>query len=661
MRRPWAIWSVFAGCLVVVLSGTGYISARAIELDRKDAAAARQAALEENVRLAQWRMQAALMPILGRENARPYFEYAAFYPLERAYTNMLMALKFGDVLVPSPLLTFQSPYVKLHFQLDLGSGELSSPQAPTGNMLDLAQGRYGAAEQIDRAARELAQLRQIAGVDALRLLAMQCPAPRDPAPVAGSEEELELQPHREGDRLVPHAGDIVRFQRQSEQVQQQLNDADWQRRKSAQSKYLETSKTGSRVVPSDAVRQQSAESQAGGAGQAAAPPTARAQQQEAPQPSAAAQQSAQPAPSDEVIALEGEATALFVADDQLLLLRRVSVNAQQLLQGCWLDWPAVRSMLLAEVADLLPNAQLVPIRADQPTAGAVESRLLAGVPLRLIPGALPGDGMAISSSTRLSLLIAWACVLLAVAAVMVLLKAAVSLSERRADFVSAVTHELRTPLTTFRMYTQMLSDGMVTDAAKRQAYLETLRGEADRLGHLVENVLAYARLERSNGPSRQERLTVVDLLGRVEQRLRRRVEQGGMAWVVEVAEGANGATLQVDPTAVEQILFNLVDNACKYANHEDQADRRVELSVEAEADGVRFRVTDHGRGVEADVRDRLFRPFSKSAHAAANSAPGVGLGLALCKRLAERLNGSLTLERSGESGATFTLTLPRST
>ncbi len=69
------------------------------------------------------------------------------------------------------------------------------------------------------------------------------------------------------------------------------------------------------------------------------------------------------------------------------------------------------------------------------------------------------------------------------------------LSERRRIFVSAVTHELRTPLTTFRLYTDMLADGMVSGEEKRRSYLERLRGEAQRLSHLVENVLFYARLE----------------------------------------------------------------------------------------------------------------------------------------------------------------------
>ena len=76
-----------------------------------------------------------------------------------------------------------------------------------------------------------------------------------------------------------------------------------------------------------------------------------------------------------------------------------------------------------------------------------------------------------------------------------LLLGALSLGKRRADFVSAVTHELRTPLTTFRMYAEMLADDMVPDPDQRREYLSTLLVESNRLRHLVENVLTYARLE----------------------------------------------------------------------------------------------------------------------------------------------------------------------
>jgi len=124
--------------------------------------------------------------------------------------------------------------------------------------------------------------------------------------------------------------------------------------------------------------------------------------------------------------------------------------------------------------------------------------------------------------------VAWACVLLAAAAVAGLLHGTVSLSERRADFVSAVTHELRTPLTTFKMYSEMLAEGMVQDEQKRRSYLSTLCAEANRLSHLVENVLAYARLRTRQRASRIEKIPLGDLLDRVQGRLLQRAERAEM-------------------------------------------------------------------------------------------------------------------------------------
>ena len=89
MTRRWQLWVVFALCLGVLLVGVGGISLAAIRLDRAEADARRQAGVEEDVRLALWRMDSAVAPLIARESARPYFVYAPLYAPERAYTRML--------------------------------------------------------------------------------------------------------------------------------------------------------------------------------------------------------------------------------------------------------------------------------------------------------------------------------------------------------------------------------------------------------------------------------------------------------------------------------------------------------------------------------------------------------------------------------------------
>jgi signal transduction histidine kinase len=135
---------------------------------------------------------------------------------------------------------------------------------------------------------------------------------------------------------------------------------------------------------------------------------------------------------------------------------------------------------------------------------------------------------------------------------------------------------------------------------------------------------------------------------------------------VDAAADVLKCGVKCDPSAVEQILFNLVDNACKYAANGSPAANANEcellLSVSQAAGGanrgrVELRLADHGPGISREERRRIFQPFRKSAQDAAHSAPGVGLGLSLSRRLARDMNGELEYEPRPD-GACFVLTLP---
>ncbi len=336
--------------------------------------------------------------------------------------------------------------------------------------------------------------------------------------------------------------------------------------------------------------------------------------------------------------------------DELVLVRRVVQDGRVRLEGSWIDWPVLRSLLLREIEDLWPSATLVAANAESLDDA---DRRLATLPVRLDVAldavALPSE----ASPLRLSLAVGWVFVLLATSAVVVLLRASLALSERRAAFVSAVTHELRTPLTTFRMYTEMLGEGMVED--KRERYVATLRREAERLGHLVENVLSYARIESDRVVRSRERIGVADLVDRLADRLVERTRAGGVELELDVADDAAAATVSVDPPAIEQILFNLVDNATKYGATE--ADPRVRVAIERTGGELAIHVRDHGPGIPADERRGIFAPFAKGRAHAAGTKPGVGLGLALSQRLAREMGGRLQLVPS-DRGADFVLTLP---
>ncbi|MBL4684659.1 MAG: HAMP domain-containing histidine kinase [Nannocystaceae bacterium] len=339
-------------------------------------------------------------------------------------------------------------------------------------------------------------------------------------------------------------------------------------------------------------------------------------------------------------------------EDELLLLRRVRTDNGEAIHGVWLNWPVLHEQLLGEVRAQLPRAKLVAV--DEQALTTDLENLLATLPIRLVPGA--PDGLLERSASLLpSLALGWIGVLAAIIAVFAVLRWSLALAERRAVFVSTVTHELRTPITTFRMYTEMLQEGMV-DEAKRGHYLATLRREADRLGELVENVLAYARIESNRAPLTPETLTIDALLSRMRDRLTERAASADLE--LHIAMGALAdASVRVDPVAVEQILFNLVDNAAKYGACE--ASPRVELTARECGTRIAVCIRDYGPGIAPEERKTIFAPFTKARVDDSGTKPGVGLGLALSKRLAQQLSGELTVE-SSDPGVRFVLSLPRS-
>ncbi|MBK1835482.1 sensor histidine kinase [Roseibacillus ishigakijimensis] len=336
-------------------------------------------------------------------------------------------------------------------------------------------------------------------------------------------------------------------------------------------------------------------------------------------------------------------------DKELFLIRDYQIGEERRRQGIWLRADELRENLLAGVKDWLAKATLEPVGK----VNSADPLALVSLPWRLARQESPHAEVPGWTPLRISLLVGWMALILALLAASFLVRGVVRLSERRADFVSSVTHELRTPLTTFRLYSGMLVDGMVPEGEKRQRYLETMSSEAERLHHLVENVLAYSRLERGGPGVRMESSTLGVLWDRCCERLRERVEQENARFVL--VNASPDFALTTDLSGVEQILFNLVDNACKYGLPES-GPREVRVEVVAEGREARILVCDRGRGIRFSERRRLFRPFHKSATAAASSQPGVGLGLSLCRRLARLLGGDLTLERVPE-GACFQLRL----
>ena len=532
---PRRVWTAYAACVLGAAVALAALTQRALEADRADAAARHEAAVEENARLALWRIDSAVGALVARETA--------------------------NVRRRQPL-----PPVREAFVID-ASGRQRIVAGATGKA---GGGSFDAA-----------------------LLATRLPKP---AARPAMEDGLATNaPVQQADTEPVGNAQAQRFRSAVEFNRRQTANIDLQNQVAGQ------------IQSDDA-----------------------------------------PADSPPLAPL----AAVWVGE-ALVLARRVATRpGNEEIEGCVLDWPALRADLLASIADLLPLAALEPVANADP---AREPHLLAAIPARLVPGDVAQPVDASWSPLRGSLVAAWGAMAVAATALAALLASVLALADRRAAFVSSVTHELRTPLTTFRLYSGMLEEGMVPQA-EIQGCHATLRREADRLTHLVENVLAYAGLERGRHAARTSPVPVADLLARTVTRGAERAEAAGFGWRVEVAPNVETAVVLSDPAAVEQVLFNLVDNACKYGR--GAASAAIDIAVGRRGGHLAIAVRDHGPGIAPREAARLFEPFRRSARDAAEGGAGVGLGLALARRLARQMGGDLVSDPPADGGARFVLTLP---
>jgi len=228
----------------------------------------------------------------------------------------------------------------------------------------------------------------------------------------------------------------------------------------------------------------------------------------------------------------------------------------------------------------------------------------------------------------------------------------VRFAERRNNFVAAVSHELKTPLTAIRMYGEMLRDGMVGDDRKRQEYYGTITAESERLTRLINNVLEFSRLEQGT----REMSLVVGPIGPVVREAADILEPHAreVGFHIEVEVEAGLPPVRFDRDAVLQVVFNLVDNALKYAR--DAGQRVIAVRCFREGGGVAVAVRDRGPGVPARHLAKIFEPFYRGEDELTRTAKGTGIGLALVRGLADTMGAAVTGRNLAEGGFEVALT-----
>ncbi|MGI8516639.1 MAG: ATP-binding protein [Acidimicrobiia bacterium] len=220
-------------------------------------------------------------------------------------------------------------------------------------------------------------------------------------------------------------------------------------------------------------------------------------------------------------------------------------------------------------------------------------------------------------------------------------------AQMKTDFVSVVSHELRTPLTSIiGSLDTVARPELAPDTEAARNLLSTARRQAGRLQRLIEDLLIVSRLERNAVPIQLEKVVLETFLADVV----------GALQIAQVQIDVEPADLNVlsDPDHLERVFLNLLENAVKYA-----PDSPVEVKAIALANQVEVSVIDHGFGIPAGQRERIFHRFTQLEGSATRTRGGTGLGLNIVKGLAEAMKGGVEMRDTPGGGATFVVTLPR--
>ncbi len=228
-------------------------------------------------------------------------------------------------------------------------------------------------------------------------------------------------------------------------------------------------------------------------------------------------------------------------------------------------------------------------------------------------------------------------------------------ARRKTSFVSNVSHELKTPLTTIRMYAELLGEGRISEAAKRQRYLQVIIAESQRLTRLVNNVLDFSRLEQRRKQYHLITLSLSELIHQVLDGQTLQLTEAGIKLTRRIPEQPQ--EVRADRDAVEQVLLNLIDNAVKYAAQGGEL--IIELQQRDKTAAVY--ILDRGPGIPAAHQERIFDQFHRVDNDLTCNRPGCGLGLSIARHLLQDMHGSLRYVSRDGGGACFVMELPLAT
>jgi two-component system, OmpR family, phosphate regulon sensor histidine kinase PhoR len=227
------------------------------------------------------------------------------------------------------------------------------------------------------------------------------------------------------------------------------------------------------------------------------------------------------------------------------------------------------------------------------------------------------------------------------------------LENTRQEFVANVSHELRTPLSLIKGFVETLRDGAKDDPELAARFLRTIEKHTDRLTYLIEDLLTVSQLESGQIVMNLHELELREEAAHVLDDLKSRAAEKNVTLENNLPVELRA---KADADRLQQVLFNLVENAIKYG----AAGGRVTVGGMPNSNGkVEVWVRDDGPGIPAEAKERIFERFYRVDRARSRESGGTGLGLSIVKHIVQAHGGEVWVKSEPGNGATFFFTLPK--
>jgi len=226
------------------------------------------------------------------------------------------------------------------------------------------------------------------------------------------------------------------------------------------------------------------------------------------------------------------------------------------------------------------------------------------------------------------------------------------LSKMKSYFISTVSHEFKSPLTSIRQMAEMLVHGRVPSPERQQKYYTSILKQSERLSHLIDNILDFSKMEEGQKLFHFEKADITPVVSDIVESFQQHTVDQGFHINLVIPDPLPDVVF--DREAMEQVMHNLLDNACKYSGDS----RKIEVHLLSKGNKIIISVRDNGVGIRKEDHDKIFSRFYRAGEELTQTVKGSGIGLTIVKQIVEAHNGTIDVESEVGKGSRFTVRIP---